>query len=65
MSLNEEIGREEQFKTGSQRLFSASLDPRTKEQAALEMSFAESKIQVFQAELAKLNSSLQAYQKER
>lgn len=43
----------------------ASHDHKAKDQAALEMNFAESKIKALQAELAKINSSLHAYQAER
>ena len=42
-----------------------SLDSRTRDLAALEHQFSVSKIQALQAELAKINSSLQAYQPER
>ena len=42
-----------------------TLDHKTRDQAVLEMNFAESKIRVLQAELTKINSSLQSYQTER
>ena len=61
-SLNEEIEKENRMKKGSKRLIRASLDHKIKDQAALEMNFADSKIRVLQSELAKINSSIQAYQ---
>ena len=61
-TLNEEICKEDKFHKGSKRLVGASVDPKTKDQAALEMNFAESKIKALQSELSKINSSLQAYQ---
>ena len=64
-TLNEEIGKEDHILQGSKKLVGASLDHKTKDQASLEMSFAESKIKALQAELAKINSSLHAYQDER
>ena len=64
-TLNEEIGKEDHILQGSKKLVGATLDHKTKDQASLEMSFAESKIKALQAELAKINSSLHAYQDER
>lgn len=64
-TLNEEIGKEDHILQGSKKLVGATLDHRTKDQASLEMSFAESKIKALQSELAKINSSLHAYQDER
>jgi hypothetical protein len=63
--LNEEIGKEDHILQGSKKLVGATIDHKTKDQASLEMSFAESKIKALQAELAKINSSLHAYQDER
>ncbi|CAI8016224.1 Rhophilin-2 [Geodia barretti] len=62
--LNVEIEKEDKFHQGSKRLVRASSDHKARDQAQLEASFAESKIRVHQAELAKINSSLQAYQQE-
>ena len=64
-TLNAEIGKEDQLRKGSKRLVGVTLDHKTRDQAVLEMNFAESKIKVLQAELAKINSSLQSYQTER
>ena len=64
-TLNEQIGKEDLILQGSKKLVGASHDHKTKDQASLEMSFAESKIKALQAELAKINSSLHAYQAER
>ena len=64
-TLNEEIGKEDHILQGSKKLVGATLDHKTKDQATLEMSFAESKIKALQSELAKINSSLHAYQDER
>ncbi len=50
------------MKKGSKRLLGATLDHKTRDQAALEVNFADSKIRLLQSELAKINSSLQAYQ---
>lgn len=61
-TLNEEIRKEDKFHKGSKRLIGASGDQKTREQATLEMNFAESKIKALQSELCKINSSLQAYQ---
>ena len=63
--LNAEIEKEDKFHQGSRRLVRASSDHKARDQAQLEASFAESKIRALQAELAKINSSLQAYQQER
>ena len=63
--LNTEIEKEDKFHQGSKRLVKASGDHKTRDQALMEASFAESKIRALQAELAKINSSLQAYQQER
>ena len=64
-TLNAEIGKEDQLRKGSKRLVGVTLDHKTRDQAVLEMNFAESKIKVLQAELTKINSSLQSYQTER
>lgn len=64
-TLNEEIEKEDKFHQGSKRLLRASIDHKTRDQAMLEANFAESKIKALQSELAKINSSLQAYQKEK
>jgi hypothetical protein len=63
-TLNAEIEKEDKFHQGSRRLVRASLGGKTRDQALLEANFAESKIRALQAELAKINSSLQAYQQE-
>jgi hypothetical protein len=62
--LNAEIEKQDKFHQGSKRLVRASSHHKARDQAQLEASFAESKIRVLQAELAKINSSLQAYQQE-
>ena len=62
MELTEEIEREDRIVDGSRKLLGVSSDSRTKNQAALEMNFSESKIKALQSELAKINSSLSAYQ---
>lgn len=62
--LNAEIEKEDKFHQGSKRLVRASSDHKARDQAILEANFAESKIRALQAELAKINSSLQAYQQE-
>ena len=41
------------------------LNKKTRDQASLEHDFSVSKIQLLRSELAKINSSLQAYQPER
>jgi len=64
-TLNEEIGKEDKLRKGSKRLAGVSLDHKARDQAVLEMNFAESKIRALQAELTKINSSLQSYQLER
>ena len=64
-TLNAEIEKEDRFMKGSKNLVGASADLKTREQATLEMSFAESKIKALQAELGRINSSLHAYQAER
>ena len=64
-TLNEQIGKEDHIFQGSKKLVGASHDHKAKDQAMLEMNFAESKIKALQAELAKINSSLHAYQDER
>ena len=64
-ALNEEIEKENQFVTGSKKLVGATLDHKIRDQASLEMSFAESKVKALQSELSKINSSLNAYQNER
>ena len=64
-TLNEEIGKEDHILQGSKKLVSVTHDHKAKDQASLEMSFAESKIKALQSELAKINSSLHAYQDER
>ena len=64
-TLNAEIEKEDKFHQGSKRLVRASIDHKTRDQAMLEANFAESKIKALQAELAKINSSLPAYQHER
>jgi len=64
-TLNEEIGKEDKLRKGSKRLAGVSLDHKARGQAVLEMNFAESKIRALQAELTKINSSLQSYQSER
>ena len=64
-SLDEEIGREEKLFIGSKRLLFASHDLKTKNQAELEVSFSDSKIKALQAELSRINSSLQTYQPQR
>ena len=63
-TLNAEIGKEDHLRKGSKRLVGVT-DHKTRDQAVLEMNFAESKIRVLQAELTKINSSLQSYQTER
>jgi hypothetical protein len=63
-TLNVEIEKEDKFHQGSKRLLRASMDHKTRDQAMLEANFAESKIKALQAELARINSSLQAYQQE-
>lgn len=63
-TLNAEIEKEDRFMKGSKNLVGASADLKTREQATLEMSFAESKIKALQAELGRINSSLHAYQAE-
>ena len=63
--LNVEIEKEDKFHQGSRNLVRAAIDHKTRDQAKLEANFAESKIRALQAELARINSSLQAYQQER
>ena len=63
--LNAQIEKEDKFHQGSKRLVRAASDHKIRDQAQLEASFAESKIKALQAELSKINSSLQAYQQER
>lgn len=65
VTLSEAIEKENLFLKGSERLADISQDQRTKDQAALQKDFAESKIKTLQAELTKINSSLHAYQAER
>ena len=43
------------MRKGSKRLVGVTLDHKTRDQAVLEMNFAESKIRVLQAELTKIN----------
>ncbi len=62
VELNTEIEKEDRIADGSRRLLGATRNTHTKNQAALEMSFSESKIKGLQSELGKINSSLSAYQ---
>jgi hypothetical protein len=65
VTLSEAIEKENLFLKGSERLVGITQDQKTKDQAALQKDFAESKIKTLQAELTKINSSLHAYQAER
>ncbi len=60
--LNKQIEMEDRIADGTRKLLGVSSDVHTRNQASLEMSFSESKIKALQSELAKINSSLSAYQ---
>ncbi len=62
VELNQAIEKEDRIADGTRKLLGVSSNVHTRNQAALEMSFSESKIKALQSELAKINSSLSAYQ---
>lgn len=53
---------EDRIADGTRKLLGVTSDTHSRNQAALEMNFSESKIKALQSELAKINSSLSAYQ---
>ncbi|XP_019850691.1 PREDICTED: rhophilin-2-like isoform X2 [Amphimedon queenslandica] len=63
--LSKEIGVEQEITKGTKKLSKMKvLNKKTRDQASLEHDFSVSKIQLLRSELAKINSSLQAYQPE-